>query len=462
MKPRTKKPANRSGEQVSPRKRLATYGPKGRTVRVFRERGGLLARVQWTNTAGEIETKSWDNTAAGVAEAKAYAKAFSEARELPTYAKPTNLTLRGLWDRYVAAEWGALRPKTQKNYARQWRTWELFAGRSLEADLVTPELLDDLRVDLSKRTKPNGDPAPVAISQQRHIVSTVKRVFAWGIQRGLVTRERVLLYRFKISKEQRAELVPEYSNQEHAAIVTRFNPRFRNQWRTWALTVIAGEVGPRINAALHLKWDDVDLPYETDGTYYGAITWRAEFDKLGNVRVQPITEAVRDALFVALGYARLNPRATGKGSDWLFYTPATKLELKGDGTYSVQAAWAALQRAEREAGVKHRDRRAFHGGRRMASGNALELTNNPVLAMQWIGDTDLKQARKYLKERTDPMRNIASKMRAATAPSSASLDAQTSAESPDSNCNATATQSEIESAPESAGALSGDITRTYE
>lgn len=458
MKPRPKKTANQSGDEVASRKRLATYGPKGRTVRVFRERGALLVRVQWTNALGLVETRSWNNTSSNVVEAKAYAKAFSEAREMPNYSKPTDISIRILWDRYVTAEFDSLRPKTQKNYARQWRTWELFAGRSLEADLVTPELLDDLRADLSKRRKANGEPAPVAISQQRHIVSTVKRVFAWGIQRGLVSRERILLYRFKISKAQRAELVPEYSNAEHAAIVRRLNPLFRNQWRAWALTVIAGEVGPRINAALHLRWADVDLPYESTTNYYGAITWRAEFDKLGNVRVQPITEAVREALFVALGYAHLNLRATGQGVDWLFYTPATKAELKGDGTYSVQAAWSALQRAEKEAGVTHRVRRAFHGGRRMAAGNALDLTNNPVLAMQWIGDTDLKQARKYLKEREDPMRDVASRMRAARVP----VNPQISAEGPVSNPNATATQPETKTAPEKAGAVSDVTTRTYE
>lgn len=445
-----------------PRVRIATYGPRGRTVKVFKETGWLLVRVQWSDALGLVETKSWPNTRAGIAEAKAWATAFSAARELPTYTAPSRITLRELWEAYVTAEFPHLRETTKDNYTGHWHTWELFAGRALEADLVTPEMLDELRGDLSTRKNAKGEPAPVAISQQRQVVSTVKRVFKWGIERALVTRERILLYRFKVAKEQRPQLVPEYSNDEHAAIVAELNPRLHSQWRAWALTVIAGELGPRINAALHLTWADIELPFTLaaapagEAPYYGTVTWRSEFDKLGNVRVQPLTAAAHEAFLVALGYARHNPRATGSGSDWIFFTPATK-DGKGDGTYTVQAAWRALREAEIRAHVTHQPRRAFHGGRRMASGNALEATNNPVTAMQWIGDTDLKQAKKYLKERDTKMRDVAGKLSNRRAPA-----ARTAPERPVSNPNATATPPENTTAPVEAGAVSDESTRSYE
>lgn len=436
-------------------------------MRVFRETGHLLVRVQWSDALGLVETRSWPNTRDGVIAAKAWARAFSDAREQPAYTAPSRITLRELWERYVTAEFPSLRRATRENYAAHWRTWELFAGRSLEAELVTPELLDTLRQVLSGRTDARGALRPVAVSQQRQVVGTVKRVFAWGVQRELVQRQRLLAYRFKVAKEQRPEPVAEYTNTEHAAILAQFRPRLHSQWRAWALTVIAGEMGPRINAALHLSWADVDLPYEVlpaatpeAPPYYGAITWRAEFDKLGNVRVQPLTRASREALFVALGFARANPRRTGLSSDWVFFTPASaERKHKGDGTYSVQAAWRALCEAERRAGVTHLWRRAFHGGRRMAAGNALEATDNPVTAMQWIGDTDLKQARKYLKEREDPMRGVAQAI-------SKRQGAGVAAESPDSKHgewrNATATAPEAPARAGSADAVTDDTTTGYD
>ena len=46
----------------------------------------------------------------------------------------------------------------------------------------------------------------------------------------------------------------------------------------------------------------------------------------------------------------------------------------------------------------------------MAAGNALALTNNPVVAVQWIGDTDLGTAKRYLKKRDAALEDVARRM----------------------------------------------------
>lgn len=66
-----------------------------------------------------------------------------------------------------------------------------------------------------------------------------------------------------------------------------------------------------------------------------------------------------------------------------------------------------LRRAEDRADVTHVEGGAAHRMRRMAAGNALEVTGNVADAMWWIGDTDLRQAQKYLKKRDHRMRDIA-------------------------------------------------------
>lgn len=40
-------------------------------------------------------------------------------------------------------------------------------------------------------------------------------------------------------------------------------------------------------------------------------------------------------------------------------------------------------------------------GLRLLQVSRAALTNNPVVAMQWIGDTDLSMAKRYLKKRDE-------------------------------------------------------------
>src|ERR1035437_7707864 len=129
------------------RKTIATYGPKGRIVRVFVERD-TYARVQWRES-GIVKTISWDNTRTGKDAAKAFAQGLVEVRDNPAAAlvapPPAPLTVRMLWERYTVAEFKHIREKTMTNYTEHWENWERFAGARLAAEAVTADLLDSLR-----------------------------------------------------------------------------------------------------------------------------------------------------------------------------------------------------------------------------------------------------------------------------------------------------------------------------
>ena len=45
--------------------------------------------------------------------------------------------------------------------------------------------------------------------------------------------------------------------------------------------------------------------------------------------------------------------------------------------------------------------------RRMVAGEVNAKTGNPVLAMHYIGDTDMKTMKRYLKRRDDRLREVA-------------------------------------------------------
>lgn len=373
------------------RQSIATYGSRGRGVRVFVETGAELVRVQWREH-GLVQTKSWSNTTEGKAAARAFGKALGSLREKVADPTVERITLRDLWDKYVTAEFGHLRVKSKANYVHHWKQFELFAGRAMFADQVSGVTLDGYRAYLVGRK--------LAISQQQAAIAMVKIVFRWALRRELLERDRVSLYRFKVAKEQRSKGVPEYTPEEYAKLLAAFDPRKSSQWRAWVLTVFLGEQGPRINAALHLKWSDVDFA-SRDSSPNGSVRFAAEYDKLGRERVQPLTEAARDALFVALGWCSAN------GSGWIFPTVREEIRETSDGTYTTKSFTWMLREAETRAKVDYIPNRGAHSLRRMAMGNALAVSKNVVDAMWWIGDTDLRQAKKYATERDTRMGDMA-------------------------------------------------------
>ena len=89
----------------------------------------------------------------------------------------------------------------------------------------------------------------------------------------------------------------------------------------------------------------------------------------------------------------------------MFYSPqvAKRAEPYTYGALNLMLRWA-----ETKAEVPHVRMNAAHRFRRGAAGNVLDLTGGDMQrAVAWIGDTDLKMAGLYLKERGHRLRDVA-------------------------------------------------------
>jgi integrase len=325
--------------------------------------------------------------------AKHWAKTLSGERErTPGYSQKEELVLRELWERYSNASFHTLRSRTQANYTERWRDFERFAGPYRSVDDIKPELVDQWRAFRSKQG--------LAVNQSAETLKVVKMVFRWAELRELIGRNRLTSYRFKTGKEEQSPPIEEYSPDDFPKLLEQLNPRSVREWRAWAITSICGSQGARINAVLHLRWDDIDFED-------ASICWRKRWDKQGLERIQPLTDIAKEALLVALGWSTKDQTQSG----WVFYTPTRKKQARGDNCYHVSSYWRMLMKAEQKAGIAHSPGRAAHGLRRMSAGNALAITNNPVIAMHWIGDTDLSTAKRYLKKRDAALVDVAKRMK---------------------------------------------------
>lgn len=87
----------------------------------------------------------------------------------------------------------------------------------------------------------------------------VKTVYNWAQRRELVGMNRLALYRFKVAKDLRPEPPAEYTREERDAILQALHPHRHTERRTWAAVTIAAYQGARMNAILHLQWEDLDF-----------------------------------------------------------------------------------------------------------------------------------------------------------------------------------------------------------
>ncbi len=382
---------------MTARTTLGVYGPKRGRIRVLIESGAELVRVLWREH-GRRRVKSWPNTPAGRVEAKAWAEGFSESciRTAPDRVACT----AELWERFAAAEFPHLRPRTQQLYAQRWRRWQVFIGHTFPASEATLENLDQYRAALTK--------VGMAPNQIGEHLKQMKLVYAWAERRELVARNRIALYRFKLAKEERRNEPAEYRLEDFERLIAQLSPQSSRSWRPWALLMVLGHQGIRVRAALHLRWEDIDFAE-------GRITWRAAFDKLGREWSQPLRVGTYSALLTAKWWRERTAReGTPPPAEpsWVFFSTDARSSTRADGrempgVYRIQAFWSALQQAERAAGVPHMALRAAHGFRRMVAGEVLAQTGDPKLAMDFIGDTDLRVMQRYLKRRDDRLTAVA-------------------------------------------------------
>jgi site-specific recombinase XerD len=382
---------------MTQRKTLVTYIPT--RVGTIREtnrpaRGGVRVFVdgdrvyaQWKQD-GRRRRESWPNTPEDQAEAKAYALGVAETIARGPQPVVEQLTLRGTWDRFEESEFIHLREKTKKNYRAHWLKWEVYLGKDAIAEDAKAQDLAGFRSALTKQD--------YAIGQVHKIITDVKMIHAWGFRRELLALNRLSLYRFKTAKDERSESPGEYSATEANAIIGTLSPQLAEQWRPWAAMMIAHGQGARMNAILHLKWDDVDAEL-------GEAVWRARWDKNGREWRQPLTLVAYSALLTAWHW-RQRTHYTGP---WVFFSSherKQKLGADGRAVYHPTSLERALAIAEGKAGVEHQPYRGMHAFRRGRAGDLYEATGDFRLALQYIDDHDMRMAQKYLKRRPSQLR----------------------------------------------------------
>jgi site-specific recombinase XerD len=362
---------------------IATYGTRGRSVRVFRERH--LVRVQWRRQ-GLLKTESFPATPAGTREAREFAKGV--AKQLAGGHVPATLTVRDLWLRYCEAEFPHLRPRTCALTAEGWRRWELFVGAHTPAEDHGVATLAAFRATLDKQ---------FAVSTVQRSIRSVRVVYNWGEAHELM-RSRLHGYRFKVAKDKRPAPVAEYRTEDFLKLKAALPLDSSRTWRAGVVVRLCGALGARQRAVRHLTPADCDL----DGN---RIHWAAEFDKLGREEWQTLRRDAREAIEAALRWRE----TLGYRGRWLI--PAQRV----DQPYSAQSLWWSLTAAEQRAKIPHVRKRGAHGLRRMLAGNVLAETGNPRMAARAIRDRDLRVMDRYLLDRDDQMGEVFEALDAAEA-----------------------------------------------
>jgi integrase len=355
---------------------LLRLGRRGRYVRLVRmkHRGAWVLAVLWRGTDRKRHQQLYGLEQR--LEAEQFAEGVNEELSRPAVkAEPKRLTVGELWDLYAADVFKGLRPKSKVLYKYYWGRFAAFAGPHTLAEDLTVQTMIELREALEE------DGAEV--NTIRKVVSHARMVFAWAETHELIPKNRVGKYVYRVAKEDRPESPAEFRMPEFLALLAQFDPRKRSQWRPFVALSLCGFQGARQHAVLHLRWEDIDLEA-------GTITWKAEWDKVGRTWSQPLRQPAREALAYADKFR--DP------SGWVFWGYTRTGEPT---TYTIQSLWSALRAGENRGGMVHQTRRAGHGLRRLLAGEVAQLTGDSKLAMDAIGDRDIRQADRYLKVRND-------------------------------------------------------------
>jgi integrase len=388
------------------RKVLATLGWKGRDgyVRVIEGavRGEPRVVVEWRDDHGRRQQSSFPRNRQGIADARTLADTVHKELTGTTPAAVAGaapalpvLTVRALFETYLVAHpvpavW---RPRTLVTIRERWGKFELFVDRETAVTAVTRETLDAFAGTLVAATH--------SVNQVKHYVQTVTRVFAFGVERDLIAPTKVTSYRAKFGRDAQRQrpTMTEFSGAERGKILAQLDPRDGRWWRAWVFVALVGYCGPRANAALQLRWDDVD--------FAGArVRWAPESDKMAHDRWQPVPKAVTEALWVAYGW-RI---ARGYTGPFVFFSPNEKRQ-SADRPWTYAAAVARLHDAERLAGIAPVKWRGAHGFRRGIAGDVYEQTGSEKAAAEYIGDKSVRiVSDKYLLEREGRLRTIADQL----------------------------------------------------
>lgn len=350
------------------RESLKTYGDRPFAVWVYLLEGRVFC--QWA-VNGRRKTKSWPDSPEARKEAKAWAEDFAaERRHQGQSANPPRLalTLGALWTKYCEANAYAWRPKTRRDYEQYWAALEDRLGASTLLDALTP---DD--VDTYRRTRRREG---IYHSQVRRQIGFLRQMLNWAEGRRLVALNALRGYRYAVPKDEREKPPAEYTRKQVLAIAAELATA--RHWRARVAIALCGDLGARVNSVLHLQWSDID-------PQAGQVTWRAQWDKGGEERIQPLTPRANAALVEAARYKHAS-------EPWIFWA----LRARGK-PYHYNSLHYHLCQAEKRAKVVHLRNRAFHGLRRMVIGDIPDLRD----AGAWVGQKSLETTARYVRSRPE-------------------------------------------------------------
>jgi integrase len=385
---------------------IGKWGKRGASVSVFAERGAVWLRLP---TRGRTLRRFGDDTGPVRRKAIAWAKKYAAAREKGDVVAPEGkgkgLTLRALWIRYERANGESWRPKTRRGYEEYRDALEDHFTPTAKVAEITLDDVDEFRT--KRRAQKNRRGEKMAHSQVRRQIGFLRQLMNFAEGRELIPRNRLRAYRYVVPKSERDARPGEYSRTELLAIAAQLaEPR---HWRPRGIVTLCGSLGTRINAVLHLKWADVDLDAKT-------VIWRADFDKLGQERTQPLTPRAHAALLEAQANRH-------KDVPWVFWAVssgeghARRAHRAATGAvegrpYHYNSVHYHLTEASARAGVPHLPGRAFHGLRRMNVGDLNDLS----LAAAWLGQASLKITAGYDRERKERTEQARDRIAALEAP----------------------------------------------
>lgn len=390
------------------RKTLLQLGAKGAPdrVRVLEDVTADEVVVQYKDARGVSRKRIFPRTRQGKKDASEWGKAYHAERARGHAGRPET-THAQLWKAYTESPaFQSRRFRTKGNYTERWRKWMHFRG---ERTMVDDTGL--IHVDQYYAAAKAGGMAP---NQIRGIINVARIVYNWGQSRKLVTNNELALYRWHTAEGEEANEPEEYTEDEFLAVLAELPPHSHRTWRAHVVLMLAGHQGQRANAVLHLRWMDIN-PAGDD-----QILWPSEYQKNRLEFAQPMTWDAIAALATAHAW-RVRAGYTGP---WVLFagggnkpigSPAHGNTRHGrkertaaqDTAYTYQAAYRQLRLAEERAGVAHKPSRAFHGFRKMVAGHVSDRNSDDRLGMEFIGDRDMKQAKKYLKRRSSRMERAA-------------------------------------------------------
>ena len=201
------------------------------------------------------------------------------------------------------------------------------------------------------------------------------------------------LFVHKVAKEKRTKPRKEYSNEEFLAVWRARNPELAGQWRAWVAIGLLGIYGNRANEVLNLRWSWISEEL---------IAFDPSVVKTGEeavVRLFPLTRGI-------LAVARCWREREGYTGDYVVFPGQSPVQRSADRAnpsrlehYSIQSLTDQIHSAERLAKVEVVRFRATHGFRRGLVGDLAEETGDVQLALQAIGDKDIRMAQRYRNRR---------------------------------------------------------------